>query len=334
MSPGILVKFLRSVIFNKSLLRKLQTVPPDQFFVLTYHRILPKSETGRRIEPGMYVTPTTLCAHIRFLKKYFNIVSVEQIEELAVKGNSTKEEKPCCVITFDDGWLDFYSHAWPVLQEEKVPAVVYLPTALIGSCKSFWTDRLARLLDKEGVEILTAQLAEMGWAIDFRGISLQNRLNSAIAVMKQCPYHKIEELLGICEMKIGLSQKITSRSFMNWEESRELFASGLISFGSHTVNHAILTTLPFQEVAAELKFSKQRLQDEGVVGKRVSFCYPNGNYTAGISELVAGSGYSSAMTCDFGWNKPGANLFSLKRISMHQDISFSDSLLAYRLAQF
>ena len=134
--------------------------------------------------------------------------------------------------------------------------------------------------------------------------------------------------------QISHTQGSQDRTFMNWDEVRELFGTGTISFGSHTVNHAILTTLPIDDVQTELTSSRQKLLSERVVKDNISFCYPNGNYTNEIAMLAARSGFSSAMTCDSGWNIAGDNLFALKRISLHQDISSTDALFAYRLAQY
>lgn len=36
------------------------------------------------------------------------------------------------VLTFDDGFRDFYTDAWPILEEHQFTATVYLPTAYIG----------------------------------------------------------------------------------------------------------------------------------------------------------------------------------------------------------
>jgi hypothetical protein len=68
--------------------------------------------------------------------------------------------------------------------------------------------------------------------------------------------------------------------------------SGLVTFGSHTVTHSIQTTLREQEMGKELGESRESLLDEGVVGSEfIPFCYPNGNYTARIAEMVKEAGY-------------------------------------------
>lgn len=331
MSLGILVRYLRSFVLHRSICRKLQTVSSEHCVILTYHLIIPKDEVTERVEPGMYVTPSTFRTHIQFLKNYFEIIAVGQFEKLVEDRGYEKSRKPCCVISFDDGWLDFYTHAWPILREEEVPAVVYLPTNLIGTEKRFWTDRLARILEQSTVNTLAEYLGDK---VKSEAFSPRHHLSQAIELLKASPYQQIEDLLDVCERQAQIPQGSQGRTFMNWDEVRELFGTGLITFGSHTVNHAILTTLPANEVQAELTLSRQKLVAERVVRDRLSFCYPNGNYTREIALLVAKLGFSSAMTCDPGWNITGDNLFVLKRISMHQDISSTKSFFAYRLAEY
>ena len=335
MNFSILVKYIRSSMLQMAICRKLKTVSPEHCVILTYHRILPKAEVTDWVEHGMYVTPSTLLTHIRFLKNYFDLIAVGRVENFVEERGYEKSRKPCCIISFDDGWRDFYTYAWPVLQEEGVPAVVYLPTSLIGTEKSFWTDRLARVLEQSGVSTLAEHLGDKARREAFnRIISPRRQLAKVIELLKEYPYRQIEDLLDACENKAGISQGSQNRTFMNWDEVRELFGTGLISFGSHTVNHAILTTLPTDDVQAELTLSRQKLLAEKVVKDNISFCYPNGNYTKKISQLVEQAGYSSAVSCNPGWNEPGTGVFNLKRISLHQDISSTSSLLAYRLVQY
>lgn len=336
MGLGLWVKHVRSFFLQRVILRKLAAVSPEHCVVLTYHRILPEVERTDSVEPGMYVTPTTLRKHIRFLKQYFDIISIKQAEQIIAGNGRKKFGKPGCVLTFDDGWQDFYIHAWPVLQEEDAPAVVYLPTALIGSKQGFWTDRLAMVLEKAGAGVIARQLGnKLSQGIAGSNGSTQQQLSCVIEILKEFPYSKIEKILAVCEQEAGISPDMGGRSFMTWGEVKDVFSAGLVAFGSHTVNHAILTTLSWDEVLEELRNSKDKLVKEQVLqAGSISFCYPNGNYTDEIARQVDDAGYSSAMTCDFGWNAVGeGRRCALKRISLHQDISSTDYLFAYRLIQ-
>ena len=51
-----------------------------------------------------------------------------------------------CFVTFDDGWHDTHSEAWPILKRYDMPAVVFLATRFIGSSETFWQERLGELM--------------------------------------------------------------------------------------------------------------------------------------------------------------------------------------------
>lgn len=335
MKLGILVKQLWSYTLHPIFKSRLSGLSSDYCVVLTYHRVLPAAQVTTGVEPGMYVTPATLREHIGFLKRYFNIISVKQAEKVLNGEKRRENNRPFCVLTFDDGWLDFYRYAWPILQDEDTPATVYLPTGLIGTAKQFWTDRLATILKKGNLSLISSFFNEkIQHILSDSSLGYEHKLSNCIAQLKNLSFLKINQLLDQCEQATGLVSDNKTRTFMNWDEVYELSCSGLISFGSHTVHHAILTTLLVNDVQDELQMSLNALLHEKIADKdKISFCYPNGNYDQGIIRWVEKLGYSSAMSCDFGWNRVGDSLFSLKRISLHQDISSSQQLLAARLVQ-
>jgi peptidoglycan/xylan/chitin deacetylase (PgdA/CDA1 family) len=50
------------------------------------------------------------------------------------------------LITFDDGYLDNYEIAFPILRSHVVQGVFFLATSMVGSCQVPWWDHIAYLM--------------------------------------------------------------------------------------------------------------------------------------------------------------------------------------------
>jgi peptidoglycan/xylan/chitin deacetylase (PgdA/CDA1 family) len=160
------------------------------------------------------------------------------------------------------------------------------------------------------------------------------KLEKSIAMLKKMHPNKIDKLLDSLEGRWGSNQKITNRAFLSWEEVREMRISGLISYGSHTASHPILTTLSVDEINEELRQSKKKLISENAVEKSfIPFCYPNGNYNVQIIKMVKDAGYSLAVTTMNGWNNIQTDPFVLKRIGLHNDISSTMAMFACKIVK-
>jgi peptidoglycan/xylan/chitin deacetylase (PgdA/CDA1 family) len=300
-----------------------------------YHRILAPRK-AEVIEPGMYVTPQTFCKHISFLKNHFRIIPISEAISRDRNHFPGKPEKPLCALTFDDGWRDFYDNAFPILKKYEIPATVFLPTDFIGTDRWFWTDRLCFAFGRvknlpEKISLLqsASQVVRKLKEISVRGNAWLER---AIETLKNHPLDEVEQALSELDrfFQIGLAKE---RSFISWDEAREMRKFGLISFGSHTKTHRILPMLDRKTIVQEMEESKKKLIEEGVEEPgRISFCYPNGNWNEEITQLVKDAGYSLAVTTEKGWNEKGENPYLLKRIGVHQDISSTQALFACRVS--
>jgi peptidoglycan/xylan/chitin deacetylase (PgdA/CDA1 family) len=270
--------------------------------------------------------------HLQVLQSEFTVLPLLDLISRPGHGEPAPSSKPLCAITFDDGWLDFYTNAFPVLKSFNMPATVFLPTNFIGTNKWFWTDRFAFLWKQLEPRRRPAATSPLRSLSRIRG-SFESQIEKAVAVLKNLPGDAIEDVLAELEKCAGTSSRVPGRAFLNWEEVREMRGSGLVSFGSHTAGHQILTTLDQNGIRDELLVSKQKLVEEKAAdADGLSFCYPNGNFNDTISALVKESGYCSAVTTKTGWNSFSENHFTLNRIGMHQDMTSTKSLFLSRLA--
>jgi len=96
-----------------------------------YHSVADEEETGVHAYYRTVTTPLVFARQMSYL--HDNGYSAFGLGELGSgierQGDSTK----CVVITFDDGYRDFYVHAFPILEKHGFSATVFLPTNFVGN---------------------------------------------------------------------------------------------------------------------------------------------------------------------------------------------------------
>jgi peptidoglycan/xylan/chitin deacetylase (PgdA/CDA1 family) len=76
-------------------------------------------------------------AHIDILSNYFEIVSLDKLVY-------SSTQKPRVALTFDDAYDDFYTTAFPVLQERQLNATVFVPTKFIDTNLYVYTSEVEK----------------------------------------------------------------------------------------------------------------------------------------------------------------------------------------------
>jgi peptidoglycan/xylan/chitin deacetylase (PgdA/CDA1 family) len=315
---------------TKHFLRHLQ----GKALILTYHRVLSEKELNQYfIQPGMYVCNDVFEKQMQFLQKHFQILSFAELLSLW-KDKALDQNKRYCVITFDDGWLDNYIYAYPILKNYRIPATIFLTTSFIGTNHWFWSDQLIYLLQRLNDSALNVLLDSNNWLKDIlrpHHLSINEmRFNTIIEKCKQRPDDEIQALIEKIKT-ISALEFPEERMFLNWQEVNEMSHCG-ISFGSHSCTHKILTKLSVDEIQKEIEDSLCTLREKKINYIPI-FCYPNGNYTQEIIKLVKAAGYQGAVSANFGFEDGfPQNLFALKRISIHNDISSTIPLFSWRIS--
>jgi peptidoglycan/xylan/chitin deacetylase (PgdA/CDA1 family) len=103
------------------------------------------------------------------------------------------------------------------------------------------------------------------------------------------------------------------RPYLQWDELPRLAELG-IAAGNHTHDHTDLSAAP-ERTRDEIEACGRRIED--AIGVRPThFCYPFGRYTPEVRRQVARSGMRTACSGRIGFNPPGQELLSLRRLTL------------------
>lgn len=310
-------------ILMASRLTAPRRVARSSLTVLTFHRVLPPKQLTDYPMRGLAITPEGLEQILSEVTQQFCCVPLTSAYRLWSEGSLPS--RPLLSVTFDDGALDNFEHARPVLDACGVRASFYIPVAGVHEGKAPWHDRLgfallgalSKLRSLPAREV-DAWLAPFGaTARDLRAVlpSEARRLcERAVQTAKGLPFGALAESLAKLEGGLGGACVPAWAGLMNWDQIRQLRAEGH-EIGSHSMTHPILTECTSAQVDVEIERSKSEL--EAALGAEVtSFCYPNGSYDDRCLAAVARAGYQCAVTTRWGLNRRGVDPLELSRCDM------------------
>ena len=287
---------LLNLAYETGLVRAGRGLWAKSLTVVNYHRI----DDPHRIDfdsfkPNVSATPQDFDRQLEYLAKWFNVVSLKDVVEWM---DGRKDLPPyAALITFDDGYLDNYTSAFPLLRKYNLPAVIFLTTGHIGTDAPFYWDMAAYCFTHTQSDHLTFPDGRVEhWS---NREQLDEVSKNWIEFMKTLPHtekqiyvENLPVLLGV-SIPVGYFQSL----MMDWDQVRDMQKNG-IEFGAHTVHHPILTRIPLEQVREEVTASKSSIEEE--LGKPVmGFAYPNGqalDLNGEIEKIVADSGIRAAFT--------------------------------------
>jgi peptidoglycan/xylan/chitin deacetylase (PgdA/CDA1 family) len=292
-----------------------------------YHRILPQDDKRSQAEePGMTVRPETFRQHINILKHYFSIVKLADWIQLKSEGKELPSKS--CAITFDDGWVDNFEFAFPILKETNVPATIFVVSDMVGKNEVFWPERLIRLINQisshfpqywSHPELKWLQQDSSNYRFSER-LPTREELSALITCVKSYSDQEINDRLTHIETVLKTDTGTHFPSLLNWNQVTEMVSSGLVEIGSHTCHHVRLNEqTPVELIKSEVIDSKAEIE-KNIAQTTKSFCFPNGDYCPLSLDLVR-QNYLGAVTTQSGWNTADADIHKLQRIGIHQDIA-------------
>ncbi|MDO8638046.1 MAG: polysaccharide deacetylase family protein [Candidatus Daviesbacteria bacterium] len=99
--------------------------------ILFYHYIGNNPNPADLVRNNLSVSPDKFDEQMRYLKENgYNSISLDTLYP-SLRGQTTLPSKPV-VLTFDDGYIDFYTNAYPILLKYGLHATVFIPTNLMN----------------------------------------------------------------------------------------------------------------------------------------------------------------------------------------------------------
>lgn len=320
-TASLLIKRAIKSVAATAAIAGINRARPGSVNIFAYHRVVADIEKAERDAIyGIVISTDTFRRHCELLTLAYDVVSLEAATKFLKDGR--KAARPLAVITFDDGYLDFYEQAFPVLRDLGLPATAFLPTACIGKSKPLAHDRIFWLLKlslQKSVP-LAAALLRAGVAGKLAAeIGSSRNLLQMTDLLVYMRNDLRERVIVELESEIGadLDSYPAEYQLLDWEMIREM-SRHKIDFGSHTLNHVVLPLEDDSVGNEEIAASKAAIEQQ-TAANIVSFAYPNGEYTPRIRQHAARAGYAIAVTTENRINRFGADPLTLGRTSLCEE---------------
>jgi peptidoglycan/xylan/chitin deacetylase (PgdA/CDA1 family) len=268
--------------------------------ILAYHRVLDWDRDSFPFDEGVISATTEgFRQQMKFVRANFDVISFADLREFELRG-SRWPRRPI-IITFDDGYRDNYTNAFPVLKEFGLRATIFLTSGHIGSPKLFWWDQIAYCIKhSERAELSLPAFSREPVRIS----NLPERIaliERVLAWVKSVPEEIKERFLEELAREARVAPPSVPGMHMSWDEVREMAASG-IEFGSHTVTHPILSNVSRERLREEILHSKRTIERE-IGSQIIVFAYPSGarsRFNREAKQMAASCGFLYAVSYEEG----------------------------------
>jgi peptidoglycan/xylan/chitin deacetylase (PgdA/CDA1 family) len=252
----------------------------------------------------------TFAKQMEILHRFFKVLPLEELVERAAKNDIPPH---AVAITFDDGYQDNYTHAYPILKHFDFPATIFLATGTLDSTPLLWHDRVfdafrrtkARALALEAEVYPLTTLPQKHMA-----------LQAVLRELRMCTPHAREALMQRVIIQLDVLETCALHAQkLQWQEIEEMARKNIV-FGAHTVTHPILTRMSLAEAVEEILASKATIERHLRVPVRL-FAYPNGGYedmNAAIKRVLKAAGFLCAVTTLWGNNTMHTDPYELRRV--------------------
>jgi peptidoglycan/xylan/chitin deacetylase (PgdA/CDA1 family) len=285
--------------------------------ILRFERVRPRQPARFQPLKPKEITPGFLDRTIRALKRWkYDIVSMDEVCQRAV---TLAAPRRFVCLTFDGGYKDLITSAYPVLSKHAVPFAVYVPTAFPDGLGEPWWLALEAVIARENRISLVMDRKEQRFNISTTPEKYQLYEFLEGWMRSLTPSDLSSAIKDLCTRYSVDLAALARDAWMDWDDLTRLAADPLATIGSATVNYPDLSNLKDADALREMTMGRAVAQAAFRRDVR-HFAYPFGDRTAFRRQHVAmagEAGFASAASAISGvvGAEGRTNLHALPRIA-------------------
>lgn len=275
--------------------------------ILIYHRVLAGPDPLLGNEPDA----ESFAAQMAYVASRFTVLPLgEAINRLYRDALPAR----ALSVTFDDGYADNYSIAFPILRELSIPAAFFVTTGYLDGGR-MWNDTVIESVRRASGPWLDLSNLALG-TYDLESLGDRRRaIDRLLKAVKYQPKAQRDDTVAAIAELVGA--QLPNDLMMSRKQVQEL-RSATMEIGAHTVSHPILARIGSADAEREIVDSKSEL--EAIIGEKVQyFAYPNGkpieDYAAEHVALARRIGFRAAVTTSWGSSCRHSDPFQLPRFT-------------------
>ena len=251
---------------------------------------------------------------IDFFKNNFSVVTMEEVIE-ASRGSHDLPDN-ALLLTFDDGYVDHYMYAMPILEEAGVQGSFFIPGKTFTTHQLLDVNKIHYILASANInDLLPAVLERMNY---YRGTEFDYPSNEELLEKYEKPYYFDGEEVGfikrmlqkvlpekvrhnissdLFERFVGVSEEqMAYELYMSEDQIRTMKRHGMF-IGVHGYDHYWLGNLSEEQMKNDVT-QVLEIMDEFIDRNRWVMCYPFGSYNENVLDFIQSKGACVGLTTE------------------------------------
>jgi peptidoglycan/xylan/chitin deacetylase (PgdA/CDA1 family) len=233
--------------------------------------------------------PAEFELHLDYLTYHYQIISMRELVERLREGRPARR---AVLLTFDDGYADNLSVAYPILYRRRLPMTVFPVAGVIGNEDLLWQHKLRWLVTEGHQARVEEAMLINGYPPPAANEGFEQYARRSFRADLPA---LLEEVLG----SVGQSGGELARRLRPYIEPEDVAQADpdFLELGNHTLTHPVLSALPPQRQLSEIADASKRIHS--LTGYTpIAIAYPFGlkqHYTADSRRIAKDCGLHAAL---------------------------------------